>query len=309
MKTTFSAWCAGLIVAVVLVCPVTGEQDQRRAKPPEWTQEVLDVFFADARKELVGTRPRSISRRPQAETPQTREPTSQSETGGFAWSRLIDSVTLTTEVKRIHQGLAEPLKNTSRFKSGGNLLCRRDFTLLGTLFGVIAEYDQDVRWKRSASWMRAKCLKAAQNCQAASDQSYASAQQVRLLLEDIIRGQSPRETVSQEQLPPADRAQLMQRMETGLEEQISPALANTRAFRKDSERIVHEGQLLAMFAKSIHQEPYEYSDDDTFVEYADQLQQAAGDLVRATRANDYQSATTAAGVAGQSCSECHEGYR
>ena len=157
--------------------------------------------------------------------------------------------------------------------------------------------------------MRAKCLKAAQNCQAASDQSYASAQQVRLLLEDMIRGQSPRETATQEGLPPADRAQLMQRMEIGLEEQISPALANTRAFRKESERVVHEGQLLAMLARSIHQEPYEYWDDDSFVEYAGQLQQAAGDLVRATRANDYQSATAAAGVAGQSCSECHEGYR
>src|SRR3954466_7806795 len=41
--------------AIVLAKESAGSQ--KRAKPPKWTADVLEVFFPDARTKLIGTRP------------------------------------------------------------------------------------------------------------------------------------------------------------------------------------------------------------------------------------------------------------
>ena len=298
-----------LLLAAALSTSLFADSTEPRARPPEWTQDVRDVFFEDARQQLVGKRPSSFASSPEAISADTDPAGSQSTDGNLPWSKLIDGATLTTEVKRLNQALASHLKNKAAFKGGGNLHCRRDFSLLATLFGVISQFDEDVRWQRAAQLMRAKCLHAAVNCKAASDQSYAGAEQVRILLEDLIRGQTPRGRGTPEQVAITDRAPLMQRMEVSLEERISQALASERDFRRGNAVVLHESQILAMLSQAIHQEPYEYYDDDTFLEYAAQLRSAARDLVRATGEKNYQRARSAAAAATQSCSTCHEGYR
>lgn len=129
----------------------------RQVQPPQWSQDVLDVFFEDARKRLVGARPKSTPRE------EDTQRIAESTTGGapssdvkLKWSTLIDADTLTAEIRRISNQLATRLKNSASFQGGGNLDCRRDFGMLTVLFGVIKGFDQVNsdqfgRWQRSAA--------------------------------------------------------------------------------------------------------------------------------------------------------------
>ena len=279
-----------------------------RAKPPTWSQDVLDAFFDDAREQLVGERPQAgtsaVSGHPILPVETFRRD------GMIRWSDLVDADTLASEIKRLNIALAAGLSKPAQFKGGGNLDCRRDFGLLAVMFGGIADFDKEVRWQESATTMQRAMLETSQVCKAASDQSYSAAQNVQLLLADLLRGQTaapPKLSEKADGL--ADRTLLMQRMEQALEKNISLSLANAREFRKKKRDIVHEAQLLALLAQVIRQEGYEFTDDETYLNYSDQLREHSRELRRACDESNYEAARAAAGKVSQSCSECHEGYR
>ena len=280
----------------------------RRVQPPHWSQDVLDAFFEDAREQLVGERPQlaeALVAKPASVEGVAADATQK-------WSELIDAETLTAEIKRVHNQLAPALKKSASFQGGGNLVCRRDFGLLAVLFGVLAEFDSDVRWQRSAKLMQQRCFQTGKNCKAASAQSYSAAKETLALLEELLRGQAPSgETTNQgtEGQERTDRALLMQTMELAIKERLKPALANAREFRKRSQLAFEQAQLLAALAEVIQQEGYEYADDDTYLDLARQLRQAAQELADAARDKNYEAARAAAGRMGRSCSNCHEGYR
>ncbi|MGI9429049.1 MAG: cytochrome c, partial [Bythopirellula sp.] len=283
----------------------------QRVQPPEWSRDVLDEFFEDAREQLVGERPASAAggeQRPSVATPASGE--GEAEEAEFRWSLLIEADTLTAEIKRINNQLGTALRKSSSFQGGGNLLCRRDFGLLSVLFAVIRDFDKDVRWKRSARQVQAECYQASNNCKSASAQSFAAAQNTHALLEDLFRGQAPAATgTSEDEQLLIERPQLMQSMELSLKERLGPAVANSREFRRRSQQAVEQAQVLAVLAEMIQREGYEYADDDTFLDEARQLREAAAELSQAAKEKNYEAARAAAGKVGQSCSRCHEGYR
>ena len=279
-----------------------------RVQPPRWSPDVLDAFFEDAREQLVGERP-------QLAEPSVAKPTSgegQVMEVAQKWSALIDAESLTAEIKRLHNQLTPALKKSASFQGGGNLLCQRDFGLLAVLFGVIDSFDAEIRWQRSAKLMQERCLQAGKNCKAASAQSFSAAKEMQTLLGELLRGQAPAgETTSQVADQPAwvDQTLLMQSMELAIKERLKPALSNKREFRKRSQLAFEQAQLLAVLAEVIQQEGYDYADDDTYLDQARQLRQAAQDLTQAARDKNYEAARAAAGRVGQSCSNCHEDYR
>jgi hypothetical protein len=297
-------------------CSVMSNAEQpaeppRRANPPVWSRDVLDAFFDDAREELVGPRPVAATVSNGIASP-AAEPGAPPLASSLAWSKLVDGETLATEVKRVVTGMAEPLANPAKFKSGGYQQCRLDFSLLAVLFAVIAEHDQDVRWQDDAAALRTALARAGRNCKTATDQTFAEAQSRKTDLDDVVRGER---LAGAESTEPgkwselADRSLLMQRMELALQERIMPQLASDAVFRKSLDDVRHEAELLAMLAEIIQREDYEYWDDDTFREYSAELSAAAQEMARAAEAKDYESARAAAGRAGQACSSCHEGYR
>ena len=302
-----------VLVALLLVSPIQeshAEESPPRARPPEWSQDVLDAFFEDARKHLVGQRPQ-----PAMQAKGTVQPTvaqGQPANAGFRWSELIDGETLTAEIKRINNQLAFPLKKSASFQGGGNLDCRRNFGLLAVLFGVIDQFDKDVRWQRSAKLMQQRSLKMSQVCKTSSAQSYAAAKEAHAKLSELLRGQAPTGEVSaaaEGEQTTVEISTLMQSMELAVKERLSPALANTREFRKRSQMAAEQAQLLAALAVVIQQEGYDYADDDTYLDEARQLRLAAGELAEAAQEKNYEAARAAAGRVGQSCSRCHEDYR
>ena len=300
-----------LIFALVLLLissDALAKEPLQRAHPPSWSQDVLDAFFDDAREQLVGQRPSptSINTIQLSDVHKDTAPSAEE----FRWSDLVDADTLTTEVKKINIALLEVLSKPAVFKGGGNRDCRRDFCMLAVLFRSIANFDEEIRWQKSATTMQRKCQQASDFCNVASDQSYASALKAQQLLGDLLQGQMAGSSDSPNQpIPLPDRPLLMQRMEMAYQESISPSLSGAREFRRKKTDISHEAQLLALLAQVIRHENYEFGDDETYLEYTNQLKEASQSLHRACQDGIYEAARTAAGKISQSCSECHEGYR
>jgi hypothetical protein len=310
----------GLFVVVIVALSGRGfaaEQAPpvKRAKPPVWSQDVLDEFFVDAREQLVGERPakQTVAVVTTSAAGQGSAAAAGAEAGGAApWSQVISGDALAAEVKRIIVTLRDPLANPAKFKSGGYKACRGAFNELAVLFAVIAEYDGDVRWQDDAPALRDGLARAARNCKTGTDQTYAEGAELRSQLDDLIRG----ERLGGKPAPPperwsdlADRPLLMTRMEAALQEGISPALSNARDFSRKAVDVQQEAEVLSMLAAIIDREEFEYWDDENFQQHSSDLRAASRELSRAAADANYDAARAAAGRAGQACSACHEGYR
>jgi cytochrome c556 len=288
-----------------------------RARPPAWNDDVLDAFFDDALEQLRGPRPQpgNANLQPDAPGPPPGPAAARGSEGGgssFGWSERISEEALAAEIKRSVNALAAPLSSPSRFKSGGALECRRQFSVLAVLYGITEQYDRPLRLQRDAPQLRQSLARAARNAKTAGDQSFAESQACKADLDDSLRGQrlaaadAPSPWVWSEL---ADRSQLMIRMEQAQQEGIGSQLANERTFRREASRIREEAQLLSALGEVIQREAFDYWDDETYLEYAQQLVTASMELAAAAEQQDYAAARAAAGNLSQSCAACHEGYR
>lgn len=291
----------------LLLQAARAEEDNppRRSLPPQWPAEVLEVFFNDARTQLHGKRPTHAASDTRATVNSGHEADNQSD---VKWSALVEADTLTAEVKRTHNRLTPLLARPGRFKSGGSVDCRREFSLLATLFGVIDQYDKQTRWQQDAAYASALCTRAADACRETSDESFALAAEVHSQIADLLRGQSfdRQEPIMGLSI---DRGQLMQRMEVAVEDNLSARLADNREFRRRKSEVAQESQLLAVLARTICSEGYEFADDDAFLEIAHRLQQASHEMTEANQRGDYGATQQAFGRVIQSCTECHDRYR
>ncbi|MBX3424934.1 MAG: cytochrome c [Pirellulales bacterium] len=283
----------------------------KRAARPAWTADVVDVFFADARAELVGPRPVGADATARAASAGAAE--GAASAGGFAWSQLVDGAALADEIKRTANRLAGPLASPGKFKSGGNKQCRGDFAMLAVLAAVVAEHDDDVRWKRESAALAVRFAAVADACRKATDEAYAVAQTGKEQLDDLLRGQGPAEEAGAAARPAwselASLPTVMQRMETALHGVLLPALADERTMRRQSVDVQREAQLLAMLAEIVQREDYDYREEEEYRASAAALLEAARAIAHAARDNQYDAARAAAGRAGQACSACHEGFR
>ena len=177
----------GLFLVVVVALSGRGFAAEQagavqRAKPPVWSQDVLDEFFVDAREQLVGERPAKLAAgaATAASAGQGSAAAVGVENAGAApWSQVISGDALAAEVKQLAASLRDPLANPAKFKSGGYKTCRAAFNELAVLFAVIAEYDGDVRWQEDAPMLRDALSRAARNCKTGTDQTFAEAAELR----------------------------------------------------------------------------------------------------------------------------------
>jgi hypothetical protein len=104
----------GLSLSSVLCCVeafAVRESDRpvKRARPPKWSADELNVFFEDAREKLVGTRPDYDQAEAvvPAGSSAASVPANAGGSAGSNWSKLIDADTLETEIKRFGQEVAK----------------------------------------------------------------------------------------------------------------------------------------------------------------------------------------------------------
>ena len=78
---------------------------KKLARPPKWTADDLNVFFPDARQQLVGARPDYQKTQRVAADAGTQEKALAAHASG--WSKLIDAEAIETEIKRTGPELAK----------------------------------------------------------------------------------------------------------------------------------------------------------------------------------------------------------
>ncbi len=285
---------------------------KKGAKPPKWSADVLDAFYPDARTKLVGTRPDYQKAQTLAAAGNNGGNTQpgRAKTGG--WSKLIDAETIETEIKRIGPSVAKATKTPSEFKGGGYKECRRDFSVLATLFAVSAEYDGDVRWQDAAPALRDLFARAGHNCKAASDQTFQEAVQRKQDLADLVAGTRPKAKEAERKADwskVADRPPLMQRMNIAHEDRLKKWLANKGEFTAHHDDVRHESQLVAAIADVIGREGFEFWDDEKYAKNAQDLRQAAADVSAAVEFDNFEQAQQAGNRMTKACADCHEGFR
>lgn len=284
------------------------------ARPPKWSNDVLDAFFPDATAKLVGKRPNYEQAAAVAKTsaPANAGGTDAASVANAGWSKLIDAETIETEVKRLAQEVGKDVTAPAQFKGGGFKDCRREFTVLAALFAVSAEYDGDVRWKEAAAQLRDTFARAGRNCKVGTDQTFQEAKQLKQELADLIAGNRPPSSKAETKADwsqVADRPPLMQRLNIAQQDRLKKWLASKEEFAAHRDDIKHEAQLIATIADIISQNGFEYWDDETYAQYTRELKQSESEVAAAVELDNYEQARQALGKATKTCADCHDGYR
>ena len=283
----------------------------KRAKPPKsWNPGVESQFFSDAFAELEGPRPDfSALSTERAGMPDAGASVSTSGSSG-SWSSLISPEVLADEIKSKKLEIDKIVKQKREFTGGGYRDARKAFSSIAAAFGVIAVYNGDVRWKDNAPRARDRFATAANECSQGNDASFAVATQAAEDLQTLISGSRLDGPVSKEILWQriAARQPLMSRLEQA-ETGLAEASASESAFKAEPERLLHESEIVAMIGEFIQQPEFEYFDDETYLEYAAAMRDAAVQVATATREGDFARAQKAVSAVRKTCSDCHGDYR
>jgi hypothetical protein len=280
--------------------------------PSTWEPEVLDAFFRDALKELGPSGP---SRRPASPHSAPSPPTSgdQPPRGEQRWSKVISAEALEDEVKELAVQLADDVKSLAHFKAAGYQQARTDFGQLAALFGIIGQYDGQVRWKDQAPALRDLLGLTGQNCKAASDAAYRQAQGRASDLAELVRGgqiELPRPSSEGEAWSTVvERPALMSRLELAQEKRLAGVAADRLKLDRQREAIRHEAQIIAALARLIREPGYEFAEDPNFRRQAVELEQGGIELFGAAGEKNPSAMEAAIRRIGQSCERCHGDFR
>ena len=231
----------------------------------------------------------------------------------FAWSKIISAETATNEIKSYRADVAESIRNIGVFKAGGHRQVRRQFSVLAVMFGVIAEYDQSIRWKQNAAAARVAFARAAVNAKAADDNTFNESKARSQNLDDMVQGSSvefPTPPAGDVKWPDvAERRQLMLRLDLAFEKRLRPAVADAGQLTKSREQALHEAEMIAAIAEIIGREGYESADDAEYQKHGKELKQGALAATAAVRDNNIGEAQKAVGTMGKACTECHGAFK
>ncbi len=331
-SSTMERWliAALVLLAVPMNIRVAAQQHRqgpfRRARPPRFQPSDSEgIFFADVFREgVVGERPASATARSMPVP--TRGPNPGTGTrpaaggkapplpAGGGWSKLVSAATIEDEVKRIKIKVDQAIATPTRFRSQDYQTCRQQFSILAMLFGIIDEFDGQVRWKEHSGSLRDAFARAAGNCRSDSDMT-AAFNEARLRkadLQDAIGGGS----VNLPAAPPrsdwegvCERAPLMQRLEQSEQSTLRPYTASAGEFQSHVEDILHEAELVAAIGEVMQREGMMDAEDDDYKALTEEMKQAALGVIEAVRSNDAGAASKAVGEISKSCNACHDLYR
>jgi hypothetical protein len=319
--------CLALAFCVSASAQVGGGRGKivRRATPPspKWDKGSTGTFYEDALATLAGPRPdfsaasaaaatSTAKGAAEAATVATGGPAASGGSGGFKWSTLVSEETLTDEVKDQKASLGDTVASPSDFKGGGYDKAREGFSAVALVFGVIAAYDQDVRWKKDAETARDVFARVGFNCKVGTDQSFSESKARVADLEKLLEGSSIEAKADRDEdfrwNQVAGRPPLMSRLEAA-ENAIGGAVASKGDFDKQVERLLHEVEMVAVIGEVIQQPEFEYHDDDTYRGYASGMRDAAVKARDAAKKGDYDGVRGAVGELKKSCEACHGDYR
>lgn len=288
----------------------SGKPARRQPAPAAEQLPVSDIIKPDALQLLSGPRPNFAGAKQNSDAPL------QAESGGSrAWSMLVSGDTLADEIKRSLPPLQQATETQTAFNS--NLATALDrFHMIAVVFGLMAVYDKpnDIRssWRTAAAGLRDQFARVASHVDRDGGKAYAEARMRAEELAALILGETINAEPDEEQQFQwsrlCDRSVVMRRLEAA-DRTLTQGTAAEAAFRDEPERLLHEAEIIAVFAELIVREAFADWDDDTYRGYAATMQQEALTLRKAVQQADYETAGRAAKAITQSCSTCHEDYR
>jgi len=305
--------------AVVLLAQTKAPRTVKRAQPP--TKLKNDVFYADAFKEgLVGERPADLGKAGGVATAiaapsSTPDPGSGASGGavGGGWTAVISPQTIEDTIKSLKQQVDKEVTTLSDFKGKGHKLARRDYTLLAMLFGIAAEYEGDVRWKKDAAVARDAFARSAANFKVATDQAFNEAKTRKQELGELVGGSSPFGGKSADAKAPwpqvADRASLMQYLESAWEPRLKAALADKGALTSSADKILRDAEMFAAIGEVLKKEGMKDAADAEYLAFCNKLRDGAKQILSAVKQKNFNEASQASSTISKACAECHENYR
>jgi cytochrome c556 len=285
-------------------------------KPPTFDQATTELFATDARTKIGPGEPGA--RRPAGAAPGA--PTEGDGEGamaggGFAWSKLIAPENLEAEVKAMVPITAEAVKTINIFKGNGREKAQTAFNELTMLFGVIAQYDGEVRWKKEAAGLEKAYAQVTANCKTSSDAAYKEAQLRSTALAELVRGgtvEVPKGgDASLAWNEVLNRPALMRRMEEMRSpgSTVTKGISNKGDFKKNKDALLREVQLLATISEVIKAKGFDSADDEGYQGYAKTFQEQCGALLEAIKADSQDKAQSAFAQINKACDTCHGDFR
>lgn len=296
----------------IAVFPLLGQD--RRARPPRFGSDSFrGVFVEDLSSVVAASRPsvqelRGIKPKVAGATPEE----SQGGGGGEGWQKLASGQSLEDEVKSQKLMFDQHVAQPGAFKSGGYVKARLQLSILATLFGVIANYEGEVKWKKDAEAARNLLARSAGNCNSGSIQVFNECKARKQDLDDLLRGSgisSPPAAEETDWSRIADRSLLMEYLGYLASDQL-PDMTNSDSGVKDQpEAVKRLGDMVALVGHVMIQEGMDEADDEEYVLLAKQMRDAAVLIAQAADEGNADAARKAVGAVNQSCDACHEQYR
>ncbi len=130
----------------------------------------------------------------------------------------------------------------------------------------------------------------------------------KLLRDDPAAGDRPR-TITLLGTKVSSRPPLMQRLDRAQRQGLVLWTADSAQFQKiTNAQFQHEAELIAALSEVIGHDGFEYADDDTYLEYAHAMRDAAIEAAEAARKKNFDQARKAVGAIEKNCNSCHEDF-
>lgn len=308
-----------LVVGLLVITAITAEvlegqtpkKRLRRAAPPTFTAKDTEGIFFDRWSDgITGDRPPLGKREVVIAKSDGNKQGDKNQTKSRL-SEIITATSLEDEIKRVRLLFDADVTTPSAFRSGGFQDARLHLTVLATLFAVIQEHGDDVRWKKDAAAARDVLARSARNAQSGTLQVYSEIKQRKADLQDLMSGSG----LNTRDVSPendwamiADRIPLMIYAEQVLEE-LSEVSRDEATVEAESDRAGRAAEVLAMIGVVIAYEGMDDADDPDYVELSNEMTRSSIAVRDAIEQKNWASVRQRVGSVSQSCASCHEDYR
>jgi len=229
----------------------------------------------------------------------------------LGWSKIIDRSVIEDEIKRIQIQLEQQVTTPNKFKSDHSAV-RLSFTKLAMLFGIIEQYDTDIRWKKDASFARVAFARAAANSRTGSEQAYANAKKQKESLREMVRGSNFPQQGTPAELDWADvsdRGALMDILEELFQEKLKPNSGSQSAVNSNAEEVLHNASLIAAIGQVLCLPEMDDYDEEAYAVHGKSMSRGGVDVVTGIKSVNFSLVEKGVNSISQSCSNCHDDWR
>ena len=318
MVLFFVVFLVSRIAVASLTFPQEDDKKKKRVRRPAIKKDDSIYFENVFRDALVGNRPAPAAEGANAKMTQASgngnaEPTPENSDGGDSgWSKIISAELLQAEIKKQANLLNQSVSSPGKFKGGGNRDVRQITTMIALVFGVIAEYDGEVKYKEFAAGARDAYAQCAQSATTTSTQAFNQAKIRKDDMQLILNGSpyeppvKPKEDFEWSSV--ADVSELMKRLATAYREKIKPWVGSESAYKGNIDDLMQEAAMVAVIGEVLQRESMDNADNDDYLEFASKLKNGALMILNSKNSMDLEMATKGASMVDQSCVECHGEY-